>query len=251
MSRKELDELSLKAREQYIIDAVIKLIDKHGVNYITMDKIVAAVPYSKGTVYKYFIGKEDLFLAIGNYALTNILYLVLRAINYQGGTRERMMLTNISYLIYAIINPSLFNILQCSKSPTVYGKSSEVRVKEHEQLELKLMETIFDIIEEAVISQQLVLPKHMNIQQVCFTIWRATYGSISLFPSKVELSGSVKTLVLERELFNQNNIIFDGLQWGPLTKDKNYKQALESALIIVFPEELSLIKSIDRVFNFS
>ena len=57
MAPRILDEYSLKAREQDIIDATIALIEKHGVENITMDKVVAAVPYSKGTVYKHFISK--------------------------------------------------------------------------------------------------------------------------------------------------------------------------------------------------
>ena len=72
MTPRILDEHSLQAREQDIIDATIALIDSHGVENITMDKVAAAVPYSKGTIYKHFLGKEDLFLAIGNQAIVNV-----------------------------------------------------------------------------------------------------------------------------------------------------------------------------------
>jgi len=250
MTPRILDEQSLKAREQDIIDATVVLIDKHGVENITMDKVVAAVPYSKGTVYKHFLGKEDLFLAIGNQAITILADLFARAAQHQGCPRERMLLLNISYLIYAILHPTLFKTVQCTKSPNVYGKSSEKRLQEQEHLEFKLMGTNISIIEDALKNNQFVLPEQMNIQQICFSTWSASYGTIALLSSEVEQCSGSNGMVVERELFNQNNLILDGLQWAPLTKEKDYKQTLELALKAVFPGELALLKSMGREFNF-
>jgi len=251
MTPRILDEHSLKAREQDIIDATIALIDKHGVENLTMDKVVAAVPYSKGTVYKHFLGKEDLFLAIGNQAITIMSDLFGRAAKYQGCPRERMLLLNVSYLIYAILHPALFKTVQCAKSPNVYEKSSEQRLLEQEKLELNLMGTIMAVIEEAEKSNQLVMPEHMNLQQVCFSTWAMGFGTISLLSSDVDQCSGSNGLVVERELFNQYNLLFDGYQWAPLTKDKDYKKVLELALKKVFPSEIALIKSKGREFNFS
>jgi len=250
MTPRILDEHSLKAREQDIIDATITLIDKHGVENITMDKVVAQVPYSKGTVYKHFLGKEDLFLAIGNQAITIMSDLFGRAAKHQGCARERMLLLNVSYLIYAILHPALFKTVQCARSPNVYGKSSEQRLLEQEKLELNLMGTITGIIEEAETNNQLVIPEHMNLQQVCFSTWAMGFGTISLLSSEVEQCNGSNGLVVERELFNQNNLLFDGYQWAPFTRDKDYKISLQHALKKVFPSELALLKSKGREFNF-
>ncbi|NMP30604.1 TetR/AcrR family transcriptional regulator [Thalassotalea sp. M1531] len=250
MAPKVLDEYSLKAREQDIIDATIALIDKDGVENITMDKVVAAVSYSKGTVYKHFLGKEDLFLAIGNQAITIMHDLFSRAAQYEGCPRERMLLLNISYLIYAILHPALFKSVQCAKSPTVFGKSSEKRIQEQEQLEAKMMGTTFSIIEDALKKGQLIIPAHMEIQQVCFATWSQGFGTISLLSSEVEQCSGSSGLVVERELINQSNLLFDGLAWLPLSKDKDYRQSIELALRNVFPSELALLKAMGREFNF-
>ena len=95
------------------------------------------------------------------------------------------------------------------------------------------------------------MPEHLNVQQICFTTWSAGYGTIALLASEVEQCSGRNGMVVERELFNQNNLILDGLQWAPLTKDKNYIQALELALKTVFPGELALLKSMGREFDFS
>ena len=57
---KLLDEAALKERELLIINSAVLLIQTNGIENLTMDKVVAQVPFSKGTVYKHFIGKEDL-----------------------------------------------------------------------------------------------------------------------------------------------------------------------------------------------
>lgn len=245
-----LDEQDFKAREHEIIDATVSLIEKHGVECITMDKVVAVVPYSKGTVYKHFDGKEDLFLAIGNQAIAIMCDLFGRAAKHDGCSRERMLLLSSSYLIYAILHPALFKTFQCTKSPSVYGKSSNERLLEQDQLEEKLMGSITSIVEDAQRDNQLVIPVYMSAMQVCFSTWSMGYGTISLLALEVEQCSGRNGLVVERELFNQTNILLDGYQWTPLSKDKDYSSALKVALSRVFPSELALLKSMGREFNF-
>ena len=250
MAPKVLDNFSLRAREQDIIDSTITLIDKHGVENITMDKVVSAVAYSKGTVYKHFLGKEDLILTVGNQAI-NIMYdLFNRAALYQGCPRERMLLLNISYLIYAILHPALFKSVQCAKSPTVYGKSSAKRLKEQESLESKVMNTSLGIIEDAIKNSQFAVPAHMDIQQVSVAIWSQNFGTISLLSDEVEQCSGRNGLIVEREIINFSNILLDGFKWLPLTEEKDYHQSIEVALQKTFPSELVLLKAMGREFNF-
>ncbi|WDE04305.1 TetR/AcrR family transcriptional regulator [Thalassomonas viridans] len=250
MAPKILDEHSLQAREQEIIDAALALIAREGVANVTMDKVVAKVSYSKGTVYKHFTGKEDLLLAIGNQAITIMLDLFFRASQYPGCARERMLLINFSYLFYAILHPALFMSAMCSKSPNVYEKSTIKRVQEQEHLEMKLMGIFFNLIEEAIADKSFTLPPDMDMQQICFANWSLGYGVISLLADEVESCSGRTGLVVERELFNQNNIFLDGLRWGPLSHEKDYKAGLKEALEQVFGEELARMKALGRELNF-
>ncbi|WDE10784.1 TetR/AcrR family transcriptional regulator [Thalassomonas haliotis] len=250
MAPKILDEHSLQAREQEIIDAAIRLIARLGVANVTMDKVVAEVSYSKGTVYKHFTGKEDLLLAIGNQAITIMSDLFFRAYSYPGCARERMLLINFSYLIYAILHPALFQSAICAKSPNVYEKSTEKRVQEQEQLEMKLMGIFFGLIEEATADKSFTLPPHMDMQQICFSNWSLGYGVISLLADELDSCGGRMGLVVERELFNQHNLLLDGMQWAPLSHEKDYKLSLKKALEEVFGEELLQMKALGRELNF-
>ncbi|SFC98973.1 TetR/AcrR family transcriptional regulator [Pseudoalteromonas denitrificans] len=250
MTPRILDEQALQAREQDIINAAVVLIQEQGVEHLTMDKVVGKVSYSKGTVYKHFDGKEDLLLAISNYAVSILSDLFWRASQFQGCTRERMLLLNFSYLIYAILHPALFQTVVCAKSPNVSGKSSEKRLQEQEQLEFKLLGAIHGIVEGALTDKSLNIPEHMDIQQLCFANWSMAYGTIILLSGEVEQCSGRTALIVERELFNQNNLLFDGMKWQPLTHEKDYASALKKALEQVFPKELLLMHEKGRDLNF-
>jgi len=250
MAPKVLDQQALAAREQLIIEAAIAIIEQQGIENLTIDKVVSKVPFSKGTVYKHFVGKEDLLLAISNHAMTILSDLFMRAASYQGCTREQMLLLNFSYLMYAILHPALFQTALCTKAPTVYEKCSEQRLNHQQQLETKLMSAIYGIIEEAIANSNLVLPSYMGIQQLCFASWSMSYGTITLLSGQVEQCGGRDSLVVERELFNQSNLFFDGLNWQPVSQDKDYRIELTKSLEQVFGNELALMRTKGRQFNF-
>ena len=247
---KLLDEAALKEREWQIIDSAVELIQKNGIENLTMDKVVAQVPYSKGTVYKHFIGKEDLLLAISNYSLEILSDLFYRAFQFKGCARSRMLLLNFSYLIYAILYPALFQCVLCSKSPNVVGKSSEKHINENERLEVKLMTSIHGIVEGGLSDNSLSLPVHMDMQQLCFSNWSTAYGAITLLSGEVEQCSGRTSLIVERELFNLSNLLFDGMGWKPLTSETSHCAVLKIALNELFPKELSQIKAKGRELNF-
>ena len=138
----------------------------------------------------------------------------------------------------------------CAKSQNVVGKASEQRIKKQEELEFRILGAIHGIIESAVNDKTLTLPEHMDIQQLCFASWSMAYGTITLLSGEVEQCSGRTALVVERELFNQNNLLFDGLQWAPLTKDKDYSAELKKALDTVFSKELLLMHEKGRSFSF-
>ncbi|WP_019029864.1 TetR/AcrR family transcriptional regulator [Colwellia piezophila] len=247
---KLLDEAALKARELQIISSAVLLIQQNGIENLTMDKVVAQVPFSKGTVYKHFIGKEDLLLAISNHAIGLLADLFYRAYQFKGCARSRMLLLNFSYLLYAMLYPALFQTVLCAKSPNVVGKSSEKHINEGERLEVKLMTSIHGIVEDGLNDGNLALPLNMDIQQLCFSNWSMAYGAITLLSGEVEQCSGRTSLIVERELFNLSNLLYDGMGWQPLSKDSSHCAELKIALAELFPEELAKIKAKGRELNF-
>lgn len=241
---------NFKAREQKIINVAIALIRQQSIDNFTIDKLVARVPFSKGTVYKHFINKEDLLMAISNQATTIFVDLLYRVCRFEGCTRERMCILNLTYVIFAVIHPKLFNIVLYSKSPCISKKSSFIRLKEQENLEIKMLNAAKGIVEEAVVKYNLVLPSFIDAYQVSFANNSMCYGVISLLSSENNGYEDYTSLVIEQELFNQNNLLLDGLNWLPLSRYKSYRSAIKKALIKIFPKEIEMMKMLGRELNF-
>ncbi len=247
---KLLDEAALRQRELQIINSAVILIERYGIENLTMDKLVSVVPFSKGTVYKHFIGKEDLLLAISNHSIEVLGDLFYRAHQFGACPRSRMLLLNFSYLIYAILYPALFQCVLCAKSPNVLGKSSSKNIHEAESLEGKLMTSIHGIVEAGLADGSLILPSSMDVQQLCFSNWSMAYGTITLLSGEVEQCSGRTNLIVERELFNVSNLLFDGLNWTPADQLSNHCQQLKLALAQLFPNELAEMKAKGRELNF-
>ena len=62
MSRKERE---IEQRKTYIIQVAEKLFLSQGYNNTTMDQIAEEAEFSKGTVYKYFLSKDEIYLTLG------------------------------------------------------------------------------------------------------------------------------------------------------------------------------------------
>lgn len=250
MPPRVLDEQSFLAREQVIIDAALIVIEREGIENLTIDKVVDLVPFSKGTVYKHFSGKEDVILAINNQAIVILCDLFERVAKFDACPRERMLLLNFAYLIYSILHPVLFTVDLCARSPSVIEKCGQDRIDKQDAMQTHLMFTIGSIIMEGIEQGYLVLPESIDVQQICFSNWSMGYGIISLLSKHVETCEGRAGLSVERELFNNNNLLLDGLGWLPLSKDRDYKSAMFKDFDLVFSEELKALKALGRDLRF-
>ncbi|MEH6470900.1 MAG: TetR/AcrR family transcriptional regulator [Halopseudomonas sp.] len=246
MSPRALDKQSLQERELEIIEATLLLLEEIDVSQLTMDKIVAQVPYSKGTVYGHFSCKEDLLSGIGNYAMHTMIGLFSRAVEHKGSSRERYQAMSFAYLIYALLKPALFRTALCSKSPSVIGKTSPERIQEHEALEHRLMALFFKIIDDGIADGSLSLPAHMSKQQVSFTGWASGYGVIIMLNDDLNSCAGRHGLYLEQEFFNTTTIFLDGLNWHPLSSERDYRSVIKSMLEERFADELEVIRARGR-----
>lgn len=250
MSPRALDQQSLQQRELEILEAGLSLLEEIDVSQLTMDKVVAQVPYSKGTVYSHFSSKEDFLSAVGNHAMKIMVGLFSRAAETEGSSRERFLGMSFAYLVYALLKPTLFRVALCSKSPSVIGKTSSERLEEHEQLEHKLMGLFFNLIDAGIAEGNLQLPAHLNKQQISFLGWAGGYGTIMLLSDDLDSCAGKHGLYLEREYFNSTNVFLDGLNWQPLSSQHDYRRYIESLMQGRFAAEMEEIRQRGRQLVF-
>lgn len=249
MSPRIISDAEFFQREAELIEIARQLTEKECLTTLTIDKLVAASPYSKGTIYKHFLGKEDLMLAICNTCINEMMALFRRALTFEGNSRERMLAVMVSYIIWAKLHPSQLFAVLSAHSPSVTTCSSDARNQAHEKCESECMSFLNSEITQAIDSGDLYLPPDMSFEQLTFALWSSHWGAMALIMSKGN-SAELKPMSLERESFTNTRLILDGLGWKPLSKDWDYKQSVRQIAEQIFAPEMARLHQNGIPFNF-
>ena len=250
MSPKVITETEFQCREQELIELGRKLVEKDCITTLTIDKLVANCNYSKGTIYKHFLGKEDLLMAICNTCVTEMREMFSRALKFKGNTRERILAVGVSYVIWAKLNPAQLFIILSAHSPNVASLCSGQRIEEHNQCEANLMSLMNKEIAKAIEAGDLVLPENMCFEQLTFALWSASWGSMALIFSKGD-SIELSPMQLERESFTNTRLMLDGLNWKPLSKDWDYNKSIKNIANQIFKPEIEALEKMGNPFIFN
>ncbi len=241
MSPRQVDERTLHDREQQMLDAAVLLLENIGVEGLTMDKLVKEVPFSKGTVYSHFTGKEDVLLALCNRGMGLLGGYFRRAYLFNGSTRERMLALMFAYLIYSQIYPMLFMLVISAKAPGVIEKASEKRRNEHHDLEQTLFASVGGIIQDALDCGDCQNPNGLTLEEIAYTGWASSFGAITLMAKGAEDCVVRGELCPQRVVLTSVHTHLDGLQWLPLLRDYNFEQTVERLKREDFATEVQLL----------
>jgi AcrR family transcriptional regulator len=241
MSPRQINSQTRDQREEELLDAAMILIGAQGVEGLTMDKLVSAVPYSKGTVYGHFSGKEDLLLGLCNRGMAILISMFRRAESFEGATRERLLAWLFGYQLYARLYPMFFMLVITAKSPGVAEKASERQRDKHIQLQALLSTGLLGLIQQALESGECSNPLDMTAEQIAFANWSASFGSISLLSKGADKCNIRAELPLEASLMINVSLVLDGLQWRPLSSEFDYNPTLERIRSEVFADEVAAL----------
>ncbi len=246
MSPKLLDDTVLHAREQTILDAAQQLINQIGTTALTMDKVVAQVPFSKGTVYNHFSSKEDLLIGLCNSSMQDLVAMFQRALSIKSCSRNRMLAVGFAYMLYAYLYPDKFMLVITAKTPSVSEKASPARQNEHLDLDNRLLNLVSQVLQQAMTDHDLTLTHGMSPQEVTFAFWSIGFGTISLLSENVERCGTRNNMLLERAVVTNCNLVLDGLNWQPLSDPDRTAQLINLLKAEVFSTEMALLEQQSR-----
>jgi AcrR family transcriptional regulator len=97
-------------RRDELIDAAIVAISRHGA-VVGMDQIASVAKTSKPVIYRYFIDKNDLYRAVSQRVVGNVLTVLLRATSTNPEPRELMHAGVDAYLGLLEDNPELYRFV--------------------------------------------------------------------------------------------------------------------------------------------
>ncbi|MGB0495567.1 MAG: TetR/AcrR family transcriptional regulator [Kangiellaceae bacterium] len=247
MSPRTISNKEFNARELELITLARSLVENDCLTTLTIDKLVSESRYSKGTIYKHFDSKEDLLMAICNTSMKEMQQMFMRALEFKGNSREKVLAVMVSYVIWAKLHPSQLFAVLAAHSPSVAACCSNERNEKHKEHEASLMGLMNRQIEKAIESGDLVLPENMLVEQVTFSMWSASWGAMALIMSKGD-SVKLGPMVLERESFTNARLILDGFGWKPLSKELNYKETIKKITEEIFSPEISELNKMGTPF---
>ncbi len=241
MSPRTMTPDDFNSREKELIALSRNLINEECLSTLTIDRIVAAAPYSKGTIYKHFTSKEDLILAICNSCMQELQALFTRALKFDGNSRERIVAVNIAYVIWSKLHPTQLFIVLSAHSPNVIACASTERITDHHNRETEMMGLLNVEISNAIKAGDLSLPEDMSFEQVTFALWSSTWGAMALITTNGE-SLNFNNMVLERESYTNVKLILDGFGWLPLSNQWDYSHTIKRIINELFQHEIDLLE---------
>lgn len=105
LNRKERERL-YKRKE--IIDAASKIFAEKGFSAATLEEIAASAEFGKGTLYNYFSGKEEIYLAIIDEVLDFNLDLIVKVDSESGSLKDFLESYTRRFMNYCLQNKNYF-----------------------------------------------------------------------------------------------------------------------------------------------
>ncbi len=242
MAPRYMDDAALAHREEEILDKALEIISKNSIVSLTMDKLVANVNYSKGTVYKHFSSKEDVLAGLCNRNMRSVMELFGRAAEIEGSAREKMTAIGFAYMVSVLLSPQHFTLVMNAKTE-LFDAASIKRQEEHEEIDGKLLNVICGIIASAVSNSELTLNSPEDIQKISFSLWSMAFGTIGLLLNGEKACSTTTGLMLEDRVIANGNIVMDGWNWSQSNRDQaEFIRLLKSD---IFAAELDALEQQD------
>lgn len=104
------DEQRLAQREQQILDAAVSLFASKGYADTDMDSVADAIGLGKGTIYRYFSSKRELFLAAVNRSMTRLWGAIDERVAPVVDPVERIVQAIYGFLAYFELHPEVADL---------------------------------------------------------------------------------------------------------------------------------------------
>ncbi|MEZ8130070.1 TetR/AcrR family transcriptional regulator [Enterovibrio norvegicus] len=239
LSRKQV---AMRERESELLDIACGIVAREGFAQLNMDKVAAASPYSKGTIYNHFNSKEDLFAALAIQALGKKIPLFKRALDFEGTSREKLIAMHTGMHLFSKLSPILAMCALVSRTPAVTEKSAPERLEKLNDLEELVVSFGDKFIELGQSSGDLTLAPGITSDSIVFANWAMAFGTSSLVNNATQSSCVSRQLSTNIVLQNLN-FLLDGMHWAPLSCDFDYQKTWERAEKDLYGKEIALLEN--------
>jgi len=218
-------------REAAILEIASEIISREGAHALTMERVLARVDFSKGTLYNHFTCREDLLVAVHAQCFETHLGYFSRGALFRGSPRERFAATGLGAQVLHGLDPRPF---QFSLNDTILAAASERWREMFRHYHRETIAVFTGIVRDALARGDL--PAGTDPQRVTLGAWSLSCGAEDIFES-----GLMPPQITAEEFARLRNelieTLLDGFGWRPLSSEVDYAAVRQRVLREIYPDE--------------
>ena len=218
-------------RENAILEIATGIIAREGTESLTMERVLAQVDFSKGTLYNHFICREDLLVAVHAQCFARHLEYFTRGAVFRGEPRERFVATGMGHNVLQLVDPRPFRF---ALTEAILAAASENWRERFRQYHHETLGIFTGIVRDAIAVGDL--PAATDPDHVTLGAWSVSCGAEELHTSGL-MSRPLDGAAFARLRSRLVDTLLDGFGWRPLSSENNYDLVRKRALREVYPEE--------------
>ena len=235
MTRPLWKQQEVALREAELLRVARKLLLEQGLQELTMDRLAAATPYSKGTIYHHFTSREDVLAALCIEISELRLRTFERAALFKAAVASARWRCKRATASSSGLHRDLWQAEELITQSRFQAKLSPERRAALDSVEERKFGVYHGIIRDGIASGDLVPPDNLTSQQILiglmamarglYNIW----GSDSLLRTGIEDPSDLHVKLM--------GAVYDGLGWRPFSDDWDYDHTVSRVWTEIFPEE--------------
>ncbi|WP_430462799.1 TetR/AcrR family transcriptional regulator [Thalassolituus sp. LLYu03] len=237
----------LAEREKELLDLAEQLINQDGFAAFTMDRLVAASGYSKGTLYNHFSSKEDCLAGLCIRGMSLMEHLFQRAATFDGNARERVLALHYADQLYARLQPTLSLAVLSARTPAFAEKISAERDALMQETDCRVTGMVDEVFRQALHTGDLPQRDDIPVEAMTFICWAQAFGTGALLGTARDLTAVSRIASMNIPLLSAN-VVLDGFGFKPLSDDWDYAASWERIGQTCFSAELAVLAAQPDVF---
>jgi len=170
MSTQNNSTTDVARKREAILQQAIATFAEEGYRHTDVQVIADRAGVGKGTVYRYFGHKEDLFWASTLAVFTRLRQHLIAAVDRADGALEQLRVAGRAYAQFFEANPQYLEIFVQERAQ-FRGVAPESHVAHHE----KLIDRFADVIEEGIAAGEL---RPLHVRKTVIALGSVLYGSV-------------------------------------------------------------------------
>ena len=233
LSRKKIQ---IAEREAQILRVAGEILAAEGPGALTMERVLARLDFSKGTLYNHFTCREDLLVAYHAQCYAEHYEYFARGALFRGRPRERFIATGMGSEIRHRLDP--LKISPCTIDTSVSGASERWR-EAHATFLRENVGVFVGIVRDGIACGDL--PPSSDPEFIASSAWSLWIGADHLYRTGMIYRG----LTFEDFQFARDRMLatlLDGHQWQPLSGAHDYEAVRRRILTEIFPAETEKLR---------